>query len=616
VPPSPPAAPGAGRPIDEAVPRASAAPEAAAVGTLSRPAPPRLLLLEAACGLALAASLVHWFSGVPRALPAAVPWAALLGLVAWRLGAGGATPRLPRPRPETVACLGLATLFRLPALLHPWGWVNRDGAYGAFAALHMLQGLRPAPPFTEGANYQGTLKSHISALLALATGVRDLSWLMTASSLALYLACVAAGMALARRVGGRAAALCAGLYLALSPKFLTTFSLNCVGQYADVLALGGLALALLARLLDGDDAGREARLSYAGVGVLLGAAVWAQPVALCYVLAAALALLARRASRRDPWSLLAVAGFALGLLPVIVWNLQHEWATREIVGRDLDELRAQAGALPQLARRAVTVSFPILAGLSPGHPWSGLPGIEPFATWLLPAALAAYLAVQARPLLRALRSGRASPALLAPLLTLTCLVLFLSVAAGRVYSRPRYVLPLVAAAAVQLGVVTAWAWRRSRPAAVIALGAILALNVSGSLPRLAASAAVAEPYRRLVESLERKGIRTGYSDFSLAAPVTMFTAERIVLSASLGPTPAYESPLHAARVERDGPDAYVLLEGDDPERFAAILRSLGIAYSLDRDPVPIFHGFSPRAPRLEEVAGFRGDEATAPPPEE
>ena len=72
------------------------------------------------------------------------------------------------------------------------------------------------------------------------------------ASLLLYLVFVAASMALARRVFGRGAALVTGLYLALSPKFLTTFSLNCVGQYVDVLALGGVALALLARLLDDD----------------------------------------------------------------------------------------------------------------------------------------------------------------------------------------------------------------------------------------------------------------------------------------------------------------------------------------------------------------------------
>src|SRR5207245_2617294 len=81
-----------------------------------------------------------------------------------------------------------------------------------------------------------------------------------------------------------------GPYLALSPRFLTVFSLNCVGQYVDVLALGGLALVVAARLLAEDRRGAEASGSHLVAGLLLGAAFWQQPVALAYVGAAAVAL--------------------------------------------------------------------------------------------------------------------------------------------------------------------------------------------------------------------------------------------------------------------------------------------------------------------------------------
>src|SRR6185503_14494937 len=110
-----------------------------------------------------------WFGGWPPGLPAAAPALALAALVcgrAWSLslgaaGPGGAGGRVPRPRPETLACVIAAVAYRLPALLYPWGWVNTDGAYGGFVALHLLEGIRPAPVFTEGANYQGTLKGHL-----------------------------------------------------------------------------------------------------------------------------------------------------------------------------------------------------------------------------------------------------------------------------------------------------------------------------------------------------------------------------------------------------------------------------------------------------------------------
>jgi hypothetical protein len=106
-------------------------------------------------------------------------------------------------------------------------------------------------------------------------------------------------------------------------------------------------------------------------------------------------------------------------------------------------------------------------------------------------------------------------------------------------------------------------------------------------------------------------VRTGYADFSLAAPITMFTRERVLLSSRLGPTPAYEPEEQTARVAREGPDAYVLRPDDDPRLFAAALDALGVTYRVDLDPVPVFYGFSRRV-RVEEVHGFRGDTPPRP----
>jgi hypothetical protein len=172
-----------------------------------------------------------------------------------------------------------------------------------------------------------------------------------------------------------------------------------------------------------------------------------------------------------------------------------------------------------------------------------------------------------------------------------------------VYARPRYLLPVMAATAVHFGVVAAWTWRRSRSAAAITAATVLAFNVAGMLPRLRESASIAEWYRRLVRSIEEKGIRTGYADFSIAAPVTMFTSERILLSSALGPTPAYESEAHASRVAREGPDALVLRPQDDPAPLAAWLTANGIGFHLDREPVPTFYRLSRPVP-VEEVRGL------------
>jgi hypothetical protein len=301
-----------------------------------------------------------WFAGLPRGLPAWMPLAAATAMAGWAWNGAG-RPRPPRPSGETLACLAVALAYRVPAIVDPWGWVNRDGAYGAFVAMHLRRGLRPAPVFTEGANYQGTLKGHLAAALSL-LGVDDWSLLIVLAGVILSLLSVAAGMALARRIGGRAAAVVTGLYLALGPRFLVVFSLNSVGQYVDVLALGGLALALIARAGAGEAAPPASAASHAAAGFLLGAAFWQQPVALSFAAAAVVVL----ALRRGPGLAWAAAGFAVGALPVVLWNAQNGWASGDIMGRDPGDLRAQADALPRLLRRTLTISFPILAGVAPG----------------------------------------------------------------------------------------------------------------------------------------------------------------------------------------------------------------------------------------------------------
>jgi hypothetical protein len=569
--------------------------------------------IEAAWVVSLAVAFTRWFAG-PTWLPVAVPLSALaLSSLCWWWQATNRRP--PVPSRETLVCVSLALLYRLPALLWPGGWVNRDGAYGAFVALHLLQGHRPAPVFTEGANYQGTLKGHVAATLGLLTGSRDLPLLMVVTSLLLFLLFLISTMALSRRLAGRSAALATGLYLALGPRFLTVFSVNCVGQYMDVLALGGLALALLARILDGRVSADVERGAHLAVGVLLGMAFWQQPVALSYAAAALVALMFSGQAWRPARGGLVILGLALGALPVVLWNLGHGWASSEIMGRDTGELAAQAEALPFLLVRTLTVSFPVLAGLSRRHPWAALPFLRLALGLLVPALLGLFLALRGREILASLRRKRPGPALLPPLLAVLCLLLFWSVASGRVYVRPRYLLPVMAATAVHLGVLFCWLWQRSRIAAGSLLAALLAVNVSGTIPRLRESPAIEAHYRDLVRSLEDKAVRTGYADFSLSAPVTMFTAERIVLSSRLGPTPAYESDVHSRRVEADGPDAFVLRNGDDVQGLAARLRDIGVAYRLDLEPVPVFHGLSRRV-RVEEVAGFRGESVTRPDTEE
>ena len=79
------------------------------------------------------------------------------------------------------------------------------------------------------------------------------------------------------------------------------------------------------------------------------------------------------------------------------------------MGRGPDELRMQAEALPRLVRRTLTISFPILAGIAPGHPWSETRsrcGSRPRSS---PLAAIAYLALEGRGIVASIRAGPRRP---------------------------------------------------------------------------------------------------------------------------------------------------------------------------------------------------------------
>ena len=161
-------------------------------------------------------------------------------------------------------------------------------------------------------------------------------------------------MRLAREVGGVPAAAGRGLFMAVSPRFLTAFSLNNVGQYPEVNALGTLALVLLTP----------------GTGLLLPGFVLGPGV----VAAAPRPLLhphrgpgrAGDARRSAGPALLfdGVSGFIAGAYPVFIWNAANAWATLDWVGKGGKRPMDRLTGLPEQLERTFTVSFPKLFGLT------------------------------------------------------------------------------------------------------------------------------------------------------------------------------------------------------------------------------------------------------------
>ncbi len=550
---------------------------------------------------AVALGAVCWFTN--PAVPAGtglLSLAAALFCVFWIVRESGGLRASLTPRTDTVAVWAAATALRLPALIAPAGFVGGDGSLQSLLALGLLRGLRPAPIFLSGSSYEGSLKAHIAAGLGAIAGHDDLARLLVVASLLLWFVFIAATMALARRIAGPLAGVFAGLFVALSPRFATVFSVSNAGPYADALGLGTLALAWTARLLqDGGDP--PTRRDYFLIGALLGVAFWQQPIVISYaVVAIGVLLFDARWNRR--LAFLAIApGLFLGRLPATLHDLTEGGAATGVMAH---YARGAGAGLPfsDQVIQTLTWGFPVVfAGLS------GETLLSDSSRGLIGAAymaLVVWFGVSRAPgLLKGLGQRRIGPALLPLAHFGAALVLVWLVAGEGQYSRPRYFLPLLGAFAMMFGAAVAGLFSRSR-----ALGATLAVlvlcwNVASNLPRLREGMEADRELRALAGSLEALGLRTGYSDFPIAGPISMVTGERVTVVGLLGPTNGEHLDRQIDLVAHQGPDFFLTRPEEEPW-LARRLEHLGVTFKTCGTSLRIFYDLSRRV-SIDEVAGFR-----------
>ena len=542
--------------------------------------------------------IVGGWAGPRAAIPLAV---ALLALAGWEITrrtrpAAGADDRRFLLAIAIVALL--ATLVRLPALAAPASVISSDSAVAGIIAQELAAGQRPAPIYAPGFPYEGTLKPHLTALL---------SWLLPGGMPATYawtshlfhLLWTVAVMVLARHAAGLPAAVAAGLFMALSPRFLVAFSLNNVGQYPEVNALGALALVALCT--------RGAPLA---AGFLLGLAVWQQLLAVYFVATAAVLVLATPALRRPRGIAQMTFGFFCGSYPLWVWNAANGWATFDLFRRGGKQPVDRIAGLPDRIERTLAVSFPKLFGLTDL-------GAGPDLALVLGAVLPALVFVMAVARRTEIKERRGrSPALVALVLFITVVSVFAtSKFSHRGAQRPRYLMPVYTSVAVAFGWGIASLGRRSRVAAAAAAAAVLGANMVGLVPWLQGRGEAEARDRALLAELDRLHVRTGYAGFWVAPKYTFLAEGRVVLSGELGPIVSWVHPGHAARVREIGPDAYLVDTGNLATAFEARLNELACPYQRsDVSGVAIFHDLCRRV-SLEEVAGYDLPTDPAEPPE-
>jgi 4-amino-4-deoxy-L-arabinose transferase-like glycosyltransferase len=480
----------------------------------------------------------------------------------------------------------LATLVRWPALRAPGSLVSSDSAVAGIIAQELRHGHVPAPIYAPGFPYEGTLKPHLTALLGVVLRSASTPLLYVLASHLFYLLWVYAVMRLAREVGGLPAALGAGLFMAVSPRFLTAFSLNNVGQYPEVNALGTLALVLLTP-------GTGLLLP----GFVLGLALWQQLLALYFILAAALAVVFTPSLRRPRLLVDGVSGFLAGAYPVFIWNAANAWATLEWVGKGGKHPADRLTGFPEQLGRTFSVSFPKLFGLTD----AGVPTVLATIIGLAMAGLVLGMAWSTRPVFREKR-GRTA-ALLAVFFLIVVGTFAVSKFSHRGAQRPRYLLPVYTSCAVAIGWGMAALFRRSRAAGALAALGIVGLNAVGLVPWLRARAHAQERDQSFLDTLQGLGVRTGYAGFWIGPKYTFLSDGQVVLSGELGPDVSWVHQGQSAVVRRYGPDA-LIVDPDLAPALEARLLALGCRFErTDTIGQAVYHHLSRRV-TLEDLSGF------------
>ncbi len=515
---------------------------------------------------------VRWFDpGAPWRpawLQAVPPWALAIptvGLAALWIALNASAlrgERLAGPRGGLLLVLGLAFFFRLPLV---WqgavGYLSSDGALSGIVAVHLREGIDHLV-FVPNVPYSGSLKSHLAAGLSLGM---DTSRAFAMASLLFYLAFVAGlyRVALLLEDEPRWTALAAGLYAAFAPAFVTRYSLSNDGNYVEVLALGTWALWLAVRWAREPE--RDRLLALAG-GLLLGLAFWCHILGIIHVAAFGLALLLadpRRTLRSTPS---AVAGWALGYLPGLLWNAQNGWESMLYVlpgGPKVGALEQGPGLLSR-ALDMVREQGPVLLGYDFGYGRR----VDVLMRVLAWGAMVAAVVAVARSLPIALRRPK-SPLRVLLLFTASNLLIALF-ALPEVPGNPRYLLFLMA----PLPILLAWSLAGARP--LMAL--LVVFGMLGSLGQVPANLRSDAQWRRFVASLQAESVRFCYTDFFLASKINFLSEEQIVCSAKLGPTTTEYFGEYRARVEAALEAALIAVNPTAADKLERRLSRLGVGY--------------------------------------
>lgn len=257
----------------------------------------------------------------------------------------------------------LAALYRLYLMTSAFAHIDGDQAVVGVMAYHIQQGDRPV--FYYGQPYTASVEAYLAAVFCAVLGATE--FVVRLPAFLFSVAFVGVTYYLGVLLYGLRVAALAGVFLALGPGLLINWSTAAGANYSEAVTLGTV---LLIGVLHYPDPWRLPwRIALLG-GVLAGLGLWMQPMIGEYLLPIiAVYLLRLWRGRRDEHragtvrglaqtTAALVVGLVVGLLPLLVYNVQHH-------GQTLRYLLRMGGGGDHLAvaGRFVAQSVPIVLGL-------------------------------------------------------------------------------------------------------------------------------------------------------------------------------------------------------------------------------------------------------------
>ncbi len=378
-------------------------------------------------------------------------------------------------------------------------WSSRytpDSDFGTVAlmAKHIAEGIE-FPVFCYGVWYSGSFEQIVSAGLCRLLGTSEFAVLLgTALVGAVILPLV---YLWGRDAGGRRAGLMAMLYCLAGPAVFLRYTVFACGAYSIFMVCGILTIWFAVRLACSERTGKPVALrGYVALGAAAGLGWWSQQLIFPFLMVAGVVILLGYGLKilRVGFVAAGVAFFAAGL-PWWVWNVTHRWGSFDFAA-SFEHASLRSGLW------SLWVAFGRLIGLRPDNAW----GVARLSLMVVVLLAFAWLVVRSR---REAWSRALFPSRLAAAL----LVVFMGVlyAKSRYCLPPteRYLLPMVPALAVMVGVVCDALLTRFRlPVGWIVFVLLLPGSLLG-LPSMAKRAASERPdweiAGRLAEAMPRLG---------------------------------------------------------------------------------------------------------------